>query len=419
MSTQHQQDTVFNAWKTHTITAEDFTGNVQQKYVDLIQWAWSVGRHQVTPLTCQSLLPISEEFPEFMKKYWEGAAGVCYLELYEKMTIYHIIYNTIHAMIQHPNHATPVGTILDENDWMQLVIMEFLINIPPFFKFYESFDLKQMNAHPVFRDWLIHYLNRSDMTFWYQRWFQIFWSMDHVTKPWDIYKMKKDVFVKEYNLFHCVVLYPNSIYQLKLDKNGEVQIVQVTKEQLAANESPFKFWAIPTSSFERELRIQSGQHEQVDDGEKKNRWKHVYTAPVQHWLDIQGRLTFDFVACDPTPYAEMYRRYHDAANVTIKELSRFFHPTFLNTFSGFTRGFSRDEVADFKNWNLIIPFILHLRFNWCANDSEFNYLLLWWATTIQRPWEKHGVALVVQGEQGIGKSSPIVAIMKGLGLFIF
>lgn len=47
----------------------------------------------------------------------------------------------------------------------------------------------------------------------------------------------------------------------------------------------------------------------------------------------------------------------------------------------------------------------HLRHIWCRdNEQHYRYLLVWLADLIQHPERKSGIALVVKGEKGTGKS---------------
>jgi hypothetical protein len=50
-------------------------------------------------------------------------------------------------------------------------------------------------------------------------------------------------------------------------------------------------------------------------------------------------------------------------------------------------------------------FLEHLRVNVCGgNEEHFRWLLGWLAHLVQRPWEKPGVAVVLKGAKGVGKS---------------
>ena len=61
-------------------------------------------------------------------------------------------------------------------------------------------------------------------------------------------------------------------------------------------------------------------------------------------------------------------------------------------------------------------FLHHLKANICqGNEGHFRYLLAWLADMVQRPAVKSGVALVVRGKKGTGKSKVADVLRKLLG----
>lgn len=61
-------------------------------------------------------------------------------------------------------------------------------------------------------------------------------------------------------------------------------------------------------------------------------------------------------------------------------------------------------------------FLSHLKVNVCGGNREhFRYLLAWTADMLQDPDEKKGVALVLRGEKGVGKSTFADVVRKLLG----
>ncbi|MBH0176777.1 MAG: hypothetical protein HP491_02670 [Nitrospira sp.] len=49
-------------------------------------------------------------------------------------------------------------------------------------------------------------------------------------------------------------------------------------------------------------------------------------------------------------------------------------------------------------------YLQHLHDNICGKDTAlYHYVLNWMALTVQRPWERPGVALVLRGNEGVGK----------------
>ena len=77
---------------------------------------------------------------------------------------------------------------------------------------------------------------------------------------------------------------------------------------------------------------------------------------------------------------------------------------FFNLYPGFSREPIKGDCRLIK---------AHLRQVWCGgNDCHYKYLITWFAHMLQRPWEKPGVALVVKGGKGTGKSTVFEAIFQ-------
>jgi len=72
-------------------------------------------------------------------------------------------------------------------------------------------------------------------------------------------------------------------------------------------------------------------------------------------------------------------------------------PSYLNTWRGFSVTPSREgSCARFKD---------HLRLNVCReNDEYYRYLFGWMAHLVQKPRERPGIALVMRGRKGTGKT---------------
>jgi hypothetical protein len=70
----------------------------------------------------------------------------------------------------------------------------------------------------------------------------------------------------------------------------------------------------------------------------------------------------------------------------------------------------RSERPDYQQ--LAQPFFDHIRLVWCRGDPDlYSYVCKWFALTIQKPWVKIGVALVVVGAQGAGKGVVVTDFM--------
>lgn len=80
-------------------------------------------------------------------------------------------------------------------------------------------------------------------------------------------------------------------------------------------------------------------------------------------------------------------------------------PSVYNTFRGFPVAPLDPSSASEEARRGFAQFIAHCRDNVCAgNQTDFEYLMGFFAHMIQRPQEKPGVAIVLQGLKGTGKS---------------
>jgi len=80
---------------------------------------------------------------------------------------------------------------------------------------------------------------------------------------------------------------------------------------------------------------------------------------------------------------------------------------FFNTFNGFH--YERtDEVVD----DTIAPILTHIKEIWCnGNEDTYHYTIRYLASMIQRPETQLKVALVVKGEEGVGKGCIITDVI--------
>ena len=79
----------------------------------------------------------------------------------------------------------------------------------------------------------------------------------------------------------------------------------------------------------------------------------------------------------------------------------------FNTFTGFQATYN--QVWDY---DLIEPIIRHIKEVWCCNKEEyFNYIIQWLATCVQSPRTRLP-ALVILGDEGIGKTCIIEWLLK-------
>lgn len=68
------------------------------------------------------------------------------------------------------------------------------------------------------------------------------------------------------------------------------------------------------------------------------------------------------------------------------------------------------------DWRLAVePILHHMRYVWCSGDERlFSFLMGWFKNIIFKPWEKTGVAVVLHGSEGCGKSSVITHIGRAI-----
>lgn len=84
----------------------------------------------------------------------------------------------------------------------------------------------------------------------------------------------------------------------------------------------------------------------------------------------------------------------------------------LNRWSGFL--YDREEVKEFTDWKKLIPFLNHINYTWCDNESQFKNVLNRWAFLFQYPHIKQNVAMLTGGVQGSGKSMAYVEVIGKL-----
>lgn len=83
-----------------------------------------------------------------------------------------------------------------------------------------------------------------------------------------------------------------------------------------------------------------------------------------------------------------------------KEKSKRFH----NTWKGFRL------TPNPGNCQMVLNHILNF---WCNGDKKhYKYTIAWFAHLLQKPWEKPGVALVISGDKGVGKSIIFEKVFK-------
>ena len=81
------------------------------------------------------------------------------------------------------------------------------------------------------------------------------------------------------------------------------------------------------------------------------------------------------------------------------------------------QGFKYEEIIT-DNYDIIKPFLEHIKNIICNNDDEkYNYFMRWWANIFQNVTVKNGTMLIIYGAQGSGKSFPIEVFCDLLGKY--
>jgi hypothetical protein len=72
--------------------------------------------------------------------------------------------------------------------------------------------------------------------------------------------------------------------------------------------------------------------------------------------------------------------------------------------------------SDGLDWRVEVePILYHMKQVWCSGEERlFSFLMGWFKHIIFKPWEKTGVAVVLHGSEGCGKSSVITNLGRGI-----
>jgi hypothetical protein len=161
---------------------------------------------------------------------------------------------------------------------------------------------------------------------------------------------------------------------------------------------------------EDEEKEEEEEEEETDNNNKKTKkekkpvnpkLRYYEKSPAQIWLQSPNRKRYSQIVFDPTP-ASFENILRDP-----QRDNRF------NTYVGFD--YEPIDVCDFTDFTKLRFFFLHLRWNWCANEEEFCYLLGLIAWIFQFPWLPSKIALCVGGRQGSGKSVIMEILRKIIG----
>lgn len=122
------------------------------------------------------------------------------------------------------------------------------------------------------------------------------------------------------------------------------------------------------------------QRIRIREGFKKNGGAKIKEAPLgSYWLRWNCRRTYDAVVFRPEGIPEEWAT------------------SIYNLWKGFVVKAKEGEYSRIES---------HLRTVWCrGNEAHYQYLIGWFAHLIQKPQEKPGVAIVIKGGKGAGKST--------------
>ncbi|OHS94020.1 Poxvirus D5 protein [Tritrichomonas foetus] len=109
----------------------------------------------------------------------------------------------------------------------------------------------------------------------------------------------------------------------------------------------------------------------------------------------------------------VYRKYGNIAFAYKRVLLHSTDPQLLSIFSGYDL-----LIVQNNNFELLEKFFWHVRTIICDNNHElFNYTINWFSFIVQHPGTKVGSALVLRGQQGIGKNVFTDVICKLIGRY--
>ncbi|MBJ23975.1 MAG: hypothetical protein CMB64_04825 [Euryarchaeota archaeon] len=118
------------------------------------------------------------------------------------------------------------------------------------------------------------------------------------------------------------------------------------------------------------------------------------------WLHHPNKKSYGSLVFDPRPDA--FIRMHSDFNI---------YQGLAITLEDAERAISESGVVNYEDKCQTI--LKHIFEIWCAeNKKVYNYVLKWLASALLRPWNKLGVALVLVGSEGCGKSMIVDAIGK-------
>jgi hypothetical protein len=97
----------------------------------------------------------------------------------------------------------------------------------------------------------------------------------------------------------------------------------------------------------------------------------------------------------------IYRRMPIYTNLTFQPNPNKVIKSHYNSWTGFQAKLIPERDVDISKINDILYHIKHI---WARGvEKDYQYILEWLKAILTKPWEKTGVAIILQGEQGSGK----------------
>tara|TARA_Y100001980_G_C14556444_1_gene347955 strand:+ start:6894 stop:9221 length:2328 start_codon:yes stop_codon:yes gene_type:complete len=196
-------------------------------------------------------------------------------------------------------------------------------------------------------------------------------------------------------MHHKVVKFMNMFLFMITDHPGKILIVL---KKINHNKDRQKFTYINKSETDFK---QMFQHitvvDKISEGANVNK-KVIYSKSIALiWLQHPDKRSYGSLVFDPRPDA--YLRLHKDFNI---------YQGLAITLEDAEKAIEQSGVNYIDKSALILKHIFEI---WCAENKKlYNYVLKWLASALLKPWHKLGVALVLVGSEGCGKSMVIDAI---------
>jgi hypothetical protein len=214
-------------------------------------------------------------------------------------------------------------------------------------------------------------------------------------KTWKEWQEKVEKpLIEEMNSIVCQLMDGAKIYA-RQQRDGQLYYKAYTPEEfksilkgidvMAPDRYAFNKW----DKFRSEKDSELNTHVATDNNPRPKPPTLKMTPLASIWLDSPNRLTL---------HEKVFIPFHGECPAENSQD--------LNTWAGLR--WTQEEVAEYTDWDLLIPLFNHMKFSQCESEEQFETLLKRAAIIIQRPDFKSGICLFFTGPQGAGKSGPIL-----------